>query len=145
MDLIEKSLKIALNAYSGQRDKAGRTYILHPLRVMSRMDTEEEMAVALLHDVLEDSDYTAEDLLREGIPSIVVDAVQQLTKKSRESYDEFVDRVAENPLARKVKIADIEDNINVLRLERLGDRDLERVVKYHRAWQRLKTPCRPGV
>ena len=137
MDLIEKSLEIALKAYSGQKDKAGRTYILHPLRIMSRMDTEEEMAVALLHDVIEDSDFTAEDLLSEGIPSGVVDAVRLLTKLHGESYDEFVDRVVVNPLARKIKIADIEDNINVLRLESVGDKDFQRVAKYHRAWRRL--------
>jgi (p)ppGpp synthase/HD superfamily hydrolase len=72
VDLIEKSLEIALNAYSGQKDKAAKTYILHPLRVMSRMNTEEEMAVALLHDVIEDSDFTSGDLLSENMPPAIV-------------------------------------------------------------------------
>jgi (p)ppGpp synthase/HD superfamily hydrolase len=139
MDLIEKSLEIALKAYSGQRDKAGKTYILHPLRIMSRMETEEEMAVALLHDVIEDSEFTSADLLGEGIPPIVVEAVQLLSKEEGENYHDFVDRVAENPLATKIKIADIEDNINVLRLEAIGEKDLERVAKYHRAWKKLQT------
>jgi (p)ppGpp synthase/HD superfamily hydrolase len=138
MDIIEKSLKIALKAYSGKKDKAGKTYILHPLRIMAKMGTEEEMAVALLHDVIEDSDYTSEDLLGEGIPSAVVEAVQLLSKIDGESYDQFVGRVIENALASKVKIADIEDNINLLRLESVGKKDLVRVAKYHKAWKKLQ-------
>ena len=138
MDLIEKSLGIALKAHSGQKDKAGKTYILHPLRIMSKMGTEHEMAVALLHDVIEDSDYTSEDLQREGIPSDVVEAVKLLSKVDGESYDQFIDRVIKNPLASKVKIADIEDNINILRLESVGEKDFERVAKYHRAWKKLQ-------
>lgn len=139
MGIIEKSLEIALKAYSGQKDKAGKTYILHPLRIMAKMDTEYEMAVALLHDVIEDSDYTSQDLLKEGIPPDVVDAVQLLSKMDGESYDQFIDRVIVNPLASKVKVADIEDNINVLRLEVVEEKDLERVAKYHAAWKKLNS------
>ncbi|MBB1319303.1 GTP pyrophosphokinase [Shewanella sp. SR43-4] len=117
MHIIEKSLAIALQAYSGKQDKAGKAYILHPLRVMAKMDTEYEMAVALLHDVIEDSDYTAEYLLEEGIPLDVVNALQLLSKSGDESYHQFINRVTANPLAVKVKIADIEDNINILRLK----------------------------
>lgn len=138
MDIIEKSLEIALKAYSGQKDKAGKTYILHPLRIMAKMETEEEMVVALLHDVIEDSDYTSDDLLSEGIPSAIVEAVQLLSKVDGESYDQFVDRVSENPLATKIKVADIEDNINILRLESVDQKDLERVAKYHKAWRKLQ-------
>ncbi|MCF6190646.1 MAG: hypothetical protein L3J51_09210 [Cocleimonas sp.] len=134
MNIIEKSLEIALKAYSGQRDKAGKTYILHPLRLMSKMETEEEMSVALLHDVIEDSDITAEDLLNNGIPSNVVDAVQCLTKNRGESYDDFIERVLENSLAAKIKKTDIEDNINILRLNTVSDADLARIAKYHKAW-----------
>jgi len=137
MDIIEKSLEIALKAYSGQRDKAGKTYILHPLRIMSKMDSEYEMSVALLHDVIEDSDYSREDLLAEGIPFEVVEAVQLLTKIDGETYEQFIERVIGNALAVKVKLADIEDNINVLRLESVGEKDLERVAKYHNAWKKL--------
>ena len=114
MTIIEKSLAIALRAHTGIIDKAGRAYILHPLRIMAKMTTEIEMSVALLHDVIEDSDITAIDLLSEGIPSVVVDAVLCLTKQSGENYQEFVFRAKQNPLARKVKIADIEDNINAV-------------------------------
>ena len=139
MDIIEKSLEIALKAYSGQRDKAGKTYILHPLRIMSKMETEYEMSAAILHDVIEDSNYSADDLLKEGIPLEVVEAVQLLSKVSGETYDQFIDRIVDNSLASKVKLADIEDNINILRLESVGEKDLERVAKYHRAWKKIQS------
>ena len=138
MDITEKSIEIALKAYCGKKDKAGKTYILHPLRIMAKMETEEEMAVALLHDVIEDSHFTRDDLREEGIPLAVVEAVQLLSKNDGESYDQFVGRVSENELASKIKIADIEDNINVLRLESIGEEDLARVAKYHRAWKKLQ-------
>ena len=137
MDFIEKSLKIALEAHAGQKDKAGKAYILHPLRLMARMDSEIEMSVALLHDVIEDSDFTAEDLLNNGIPSNVVNAVQCLTRIQGETYAEFIDRVIKNKLAAKIKKADIEDNINVLRLNSVTSEDLERITKYHAAWHKL--------
>lgn len=137
MNIIEKSLEIALKAYSGQTDKAGETYILHPLRLMSKMETDEEMSVALLHDVIEDSDITADDLLADGIPSTVVSAVQCLTKNKGENYETFIIRVLENKLATKIKKADIEDNINVLRLNSVGEKDLERIAKYHKAWHTI--------
>ncbi|MDN3640868.1 GTP pyrophosphokinase [Simiduia curdlanivorans] len=137
MDIIEKSLEIALKAYSGQKDKAGKTYILHPLRIMSKMESEYEMSAALLHDVIEDSDYTAENLLAEGIPREVVEAVQLLSKIEGETYDQFIDRIVGNSLASKIKLADIEDNINLLRLDSVGEKDLERVAKYHKAWKKL--------
>ena len=141
MDLIEKSLQIALSAYTGKKDKAGKTYLLHPLRMMAKMESEEEMATALLHDVIEDSDYTREQLLAEGIPNPVADAVQTLTKERGENYAQFIDRVLKNKLAVKVKKADIEDNINILRLNSIDQNDLKRVAKYHEAWKRLDKAC----
>ena len=138
MNLIEKSLDIALRVYTGQKDKAGKTYILHPLRLMNRMESDEEMAVALLHDVIEDSEMTEHDLLNEGIPTNVVDAVKCLTKDSGEDYDDFINRVSKNALASKIKIVDIEDNINILRLKTLSEKDLMRIAKYHRAWNELQ-------
>jgi (p)ppGpp synthase/HD superfamily hydrolase len=138
MKLIEKSLQIALRAYAGKTDKAGREYILHPLRVMAKMDTELEMSAALLHDVIEDSEITAEQLLAEGIPAEVVQAVQFLSKTENEEYQDFVARTKRNKLAAKVKIADIEDNMDVLRLASLDEYDLARIKKYHSAWRFLK-------
>jgi len=138
MKLIETSLQIALRAYAGKTDKAGREYILHPLRVMAKMKTDLEMSAALLHDVIEDSDITAKQLLEEGIPAEVVEAVQYLTRNENEDYQEFVSRAKKNSLAAKVKIADIEDNIDVLRLTSLDEYDLARIQKYHSAWRFLK-------
>lgn len=138
MRLIETSLQIALRAYAGKVDKAGREYILHPLRVMAKMSTELEMSAALLHDVLEDSEITAEELLAEGIPAEVVEAVQHLTKQEDEEYMDFVARAGKNKIAAAVKLADIEDNIDVLRLSSLGEEDLARIRKYHAAWHLLK-------
>jgi len=138
MKLIETSLQIALRAYAGKTDKAGREYILHPLRVMAKMKTDVEMSAALLHDVIEDSEISAEQLLSEGIPAEVVPAVQSLTKNEGEDYMEFVARAKKNTLAAKVKIADIEDNIDVLRLASLDEHDLARIRKYHSAWRFLK-------
>lgn len=137
MALIETSLTIALHAHTGVVDKAGRAYILHPLRLMAKMTTDIEMAVALLHDVIEDSDITAADLLAQGIPNEVVEAVLCLTKQADENYQDFVLRAKQNTIARKVKIADIEDNINVLRISNLTEKDLARIAKYHAAWHLL--------
>ena len=137
MKLIENSLNIALRAYTGKTDKASREYIHHPLRVMAKMGTDLEMSAALLHDVLEDSDITAQELLAEGIPAEVVEAVLFLTKDQNETYQDFIARVKKNKLATRIKIADIEDNIDVLRLASLDEADLARVQKYHSAWQFL--------
>lgn len=137
MQLIEKSLHIALRAYAGKTDKAGREYIHHPLRVMAKMKTDLEMSAALLHDVIEDSDITAEQLLAEGIPAEVVEAVVCLSRNENEDYQDFVGRTKKNELAAKIKIADIEDNIDVLRLASLDEYDLTRIKKYHSAWQFL--------
>ena len=138
MKLIETSLQIALQAYAGKTDKAGREYILHPLRVMAKMKTDLEISAALFHDVIEDSDSTAEQLLAEGIPAEVVEAVRYLSKNEHEDYMDFVTRVKKNPLAAKVKVADIEDNIDILRLAALDEHDLARIRKYHSAWHLLQ-------
>lgn len=138
MSLIETALAIALEAYAGKTDKAGKPYILHPLRLMAKMTGEEAMAAAMLHDVIEDSEITADDLRQRGMPEGVVWAVKCLTRNDGESYADFIERVRQNPFAVAIKLADIEDNLNVLRLNTLTDADLRRVEKYHRAWHRLK-------
>lgn len=137
MNLVEKSLKIALIAHEGQRDKAGLPYILHPLRLMQKMHNELEMSSALLHDVLEDSHFTPEKLREEGIPEDVIDVLLYLTKKRNETYEEFIERASNNEIAVKVKKADLEDNINILRLKEVKDKDIERLKKYHVAWNKL--------
>lgn len=140
MHLIEKSIEIALKAHTGKTDKAGAPYILHPLRLMARMETDAARAAALLHDVIEDSAVTAADLLAAGIPQAVVDAVVALTRAEDETYEAFIGRVMDNRLAVAVKKVDIADNLNVLRLPSLSESDLARVARYHRAWTKL-TAC----
>jgi (p)ppGpp synthase/HD superfamily hydrolase len=138
MHLIEKALQIALNAHAGQSDKAGKPYIMHPLRMMLQMQTDDERITALLHDVIEDSQITDKDLTNAGIPSHIIATVKVLTRSEQEDYDAFIERVLTNKLAVKVKIADIEDNLNVLRMDTLHEKDFVRIAKYHKAWQRLK-------
>ena len=136
--LIEKALAIALGAHQGQKDKAGAPYILHPLRVMLRMEMELEMIAAVLHDVVEDTGLTIEDLRRVGIPEAALAAVEHLTRREEESYEEFIERVKQNEIARKVKLADLQDNMDIKRIARPTEKDLERLKKYRRAWFALK-------
>lgn len=139
MHLLEKALALALDAHKGQVDKAGKPYILHPVRLMLALETEDEMAAALLHDVLEDSDYTAEDLKAEGIPEKVIQIVEYLTRAEGESYDDFIRRVSGNRLATRVKMKDLEDNMNLLRIDTIKKKDLERIERYHRALKDLRS------
>ena len=131
---VEDAVSIAARAHKGQKDKADAPYLLHPLRMMLRMNSEAAMMAAVLHDVVEDTDWTLERLREEGFSEEVLEAVDCLTRRDGESYDAFVERVGTNPIARQVKIADLEDNMNVRRISRLAGKDLERLEKYHRAW-----------
>ena len=137
MATFEDAVSIAARAHRGQTDKAGAPYLLHPLRMMLRMDTEAAMMAAVLHDVVEDTEWTLERLREAGFSDEVLEAVDCLTHREGESYEEFVKRVRTNPIARQVKIADLEDNMNVRRINQIGPRDLERLEKYHRAWRVL--------
>lgn len=134
---LEDAVSIAASAHRGQKDKAGAPYLLHPLRMMMRMGSEAAMMAAVLHDVVEDTDWTLERLRERGFPAEVLEAVDCLTHRDGESYEEFVGRVGKNEIAKQVKIADLEDNMNVLRIGRLGAKDLGRLEKYHRAWRAL--------
>lgn len=136
--LVEIALAVSLEAYRGKVDKAGQPYILHPLRLMARFADPAEQACALLHDVLEDSNIAADDLLKLGIPETVVNTVIALTRREGESYMAYIDRLCACSVARKVKKADLEDNLNVLRLSTLRDADLQRMAKYHKAWHRIE-------
>lgn len=139
MSTLEDAIAIAVRAHKGQKDKAGASYILHPLRVMLKMDTEIAMIVAVLHDVVEDTAYTLVDLHAQGFPEAVVSAVESLTRLPEESYEEFIDRVKLNPIARKVKLADLEDNMNLERLENVTEHDQLRQKRYAQAFQKLTT------
>ncbi len=137
MATLERAILIAAQAHLGQRDKAGAPYILHPLRMMMRMESEAAMIAAALHDVVEDSDWTLEQLRGEGFSEEVLQAVDCLTSREGETYDEFIARVRGSAIARQVKIADLEDNMNVKRIGEITPKDLARIEKYHRAWRAL--------
>ncbi len=137
MNNLEKALHIALNAHKGQKQKNGEPYILHPLRVMMQMNTMQEKMAALLHDVVEDSHMTPEQLQAEGIPDEIVHVVDLLTHRPHMSYEDYIHRLSEHPMARKIKLADLTDNMNIQRLHTLRDKDLKRLEKYHKYWLQL--------
>jgi (p)ppGpp synthase/HD superfamily hydrolase len=133
---LEDAIAFACQAHHGQVDKAGKPYILHSLRVMLRQETEAAQMVAVLHDVLEDTSVTLDGLRAAGFTPEICEAVDALTRRPGEPYDVMISRVAANPLARAVKIADLEDNMDPRRrLE--GERELQRQVVYSQARARL--------
>lgn len=137
MKSIEDAIQLAVEVHRGQKDKGGLPYILHPLEVMGLVKTHTAKMVALLHDVVEDSDYTIEELREMGYPPEVVDAVDVLTHRPDESYEAYVRRIRPHPLARQVKLADLTNNMDVRRLPELREKDVERLRRYQRAWRTL--------
>jgi len=135
--LLDTALQIAAQAHAGQKRRNGEPYILHPLRVMARVHTEEQKIVAVLHDVLEDTSWTAEQLKERGFPPHILHALDCVTKRHGERYEDFVTRSASDPLALRVKVADLEDNMDVARLPEITPKDQERLQKYHAAHRRL--------
>ena len=135
--LEELAFEIAKEAHAGQTDKAGLDYILHPLQVAAEMTTDEEKAVALLHDIIEDTDVTANELLAKGLPDNVVEAVKALTKKHNQNYAAYLAGVKKNRLATAVKLADLKHNSDLSRLEKITQKDRERAEKYRKAIEYL--------
>lgn len=135
---LERAIGIALEAHRGQKDRYGAPYILHPLRVMARVRTDTEKTVAILHDVVEDTGWTLDGLRREGFSEEVLEALDAVTKREGEAYEDFVRRSGSNPVGRRVKLADLEDNMDVRRLKSLGPEDLKRLEKYRAAWESLQ-------
>ena len=139
MSTLERAIQIATEAHRGQVDKAGNDYILHPLQVMELGNSLEEKIVGILHDVVEDTDWTFERLADEGFSPTVLDALRCVTKLSEdEPYDHFISRVQANPLAIAVKLNDLSDNMDIKRLKTLTEKDFIRLQKYHKAYWRLK-------
>ena len=141
MSTIERAIAIASQAHEGQVDKAGAPYILHPLRMMLSVDTPEARMAAVLHDVVEDTPITLDQLRGEGFPATVIEAVEALTKRPEEEndYEAFIRRVAPNPLARTVKLADLRDNCDMSRIALPTEKDRRRIEKYKRAIQYLES------
>ena len=138
MSDIERAIGLAVEAHRGQKDRNARPYILHPLTLMMKMDTEVEMMTAVLHDVVEDTSWTLAGLAAEGFPKQVVEAVDALSKRAGEAYDDYIDRLSRNSLAVKVKVADLVDNMRLTRMSELTEEDAQRLARYLRAWKKLK-------
>ena len=137
MSNLEKAIQIAVNAHTGQTRKNGTPYVLHPFRVMFRQTSEAAMIVGVLHDVVEDTDVTLDDLREAGFEAPIIQALALLSHAEATPYEEYIKRIACNPLARSVKLADLEDNMDLREIPQVAERDLSRTMKYHRAWKRL--------
>ena len=138
---LERAIEIAVSAHKGVKDKGGNPYILHPLRVMLTLNSEEEKIVGVLHDVVEDAeDWTFEKLQDEGFSTQILEGLQSVTKTSEdENYDEFVQRALTNAIGRQVKIADIKDNLDVTRLDILTEKDIKRPQSYKKSLKILQS------
>ena len=131
MATLERAIEIAAAAHANQLDKAGAPYILHPIRVMLRMTTMDEMIVAVLHDVVEDSpDWTPEKLAAEGFSPEIVDAIDAITKRPGETRIDAAKRLVINSLARAVKLADNAENMDLSRIANPTEKDFARLKEY---------------
>lgn len=132
-ELLNKMLVLATNAHAGQYDKGGKPYILHPLKVMHYLKSEDEelQCIALGHDVIEDTKVTYSELRELGITERIIEGIQALTKLPGETYDEYKERVFANTDAMRVKMADLRHNTDIRRLKGVTEKDIARVAKYH--------------
>jgi (p)ppGpp synthase/HD superfamily hydrolase len=137
MATFDRALHIALEAHKNQKDKNGAPYILHVMRVMMRGKNEDEKIVGVLHDLVEDTAWTFQDLRREGFSEHIIEAVRCLTRPEEEPYDHFIERIKTNRLAIAVKLNDLEDNMDVRRLQKLEENHLVRLNKYLKAYHAL--------
>lgn len=137
-DELKLAYSICREAHRGQKDKGGNDYYLHPLAVSSMVETEEGKIVALLHDVVEDSDITIEDLISRGFAPEIIDAVRLLTKEKNQEYMDYIESIKSNTLAREVKIADMRHNARLWRLDEIHRSDRERAIEYRQMIQYLE-------
>lgn len=135
--LLGLAIAIAHQAHAGQIDKAGKPYISHPLTVMAQMDTLETKIVAVLHDAIEDSELTIADLVRQGFPEFITDAIAAITKLDGELYEDYIVRVKSNAIACQVKIADVTHNMDISRIANPTEKDFQRLEKYQKVLQEL--------
>ena len=139
MASLNRAIEIATKAHEGATDKYGEPYINHVTRVMNMGQTDKEKIVGVLHDVIEDTHWTFEDLEKEGFSKEIIDALKCVTKTSEdEDYKEFITRVKINPLAVKVKLNDLSDNLDIKRMPVVLESDLKRLNKYLKAYNELK-------
>lgn len=133
MSTLGRAISICAQAHEGQVDKGGSPYVLHPLKVMLRLAHDQERIVAVLHDVVEDTAVTLADLRNEGFSEAVVGAIDSLTKREGETYQAFIERAARDPIARRVKLADLAENSDLSRISEPSQKDLDRLEKYRKA------------
>lgn len=133
----KSAMKLCFDAHKDQVDKSGLPYVFHPLHLAEQMDTEDEVCVALLHDVMEDTSLTANDIRAAGMPEQVIEALLLMKHSSSDEYLDYVAKLAVNPLARKVKRTDLLHNSDLTRLDKVTDADRDRVRKYKRALELL--------
>jgi (p)ppGpp synthase/HD superfamily hydrolase len=140
-EMLDKMLVIATNAHHGQFDKGGNPYILHPLKVMHylKSDDEELMCMALGHDVIEDTDVTYKDLRDAGISERVIAGIKALTKQPGQTYDEYKECVFANVDAMRVKLADLRHNTDIRRLKGVSDKDIARIAKYQKFYLEIRS------
>ena len=136
-ELTRKAIKLAFKAHEGQLDRAGLPYILHPLHVAEQMKDEDTCVIALLHDVIEDTDVTLENLREYGFTEVQVAGVESMTREDDEDYFEYIRDVKKNPLAVKVKLEDLKHNSDVSRMIEVTDRARQRLDKYKKAMEIL--------
>ncbi|NQX64629.1 GTP pyrophosphokinase [Paenibacillus alba] len=137
MSTLSKAIIIATQFHDGQTDKGGKPYILHPLRLMLKAPDNDSKIVSVLHDVIEDTNITLEQLKEEGFSKVIIEALDCLTRRKEETYEEFIQRIKPNTLARYVKLLDLEDNRDVKRIKDLSQDDFERLKRYGKAVEYL--------
>lgn len=139
-ELLNKMLVLATNRHAGQFDRGGNPYILHPLKVMYylKSDDEELQCIAIAHDLVEDTDTSFAELAEMGFTTRIIEGIRALTKMPGETYDEYKIRVKTNPDAVKVKLQDLRHNSDIRRLKGVTEKDLARIEKYHRFYLELK-------
>jgi (p)ppGpp synthase/HD superfamily hydrolase len=146
MSSLERAIAIAAEAHAGQQDKAGAPYVLHPLRMMLRLSSNDERIVAVLHDVCEDCPgWTFDRLRAEGFSEPILAALDSVTKRDGETYEDFVRRAAANPIGRAVKLADLQDNCDLSRISKPAERDFQRIEKYKKAIDLIGGLANPGA
>ena len=136
-DQFEIAMKIAVTNHYGQKDKGSKPYILHLIHVMNNVEGLDVKIVAILHDILEDTNITKDDLLNHGFSEFLVDTICLLTKPKQQEYMTYIKNVSKNMIAKKVKMADLKHNMDLTRLENITERDLSRVNKYFKAYKYL--------
>lgn len=135
--LLNKAIQIATEAHKSQIDKAGMAYILHPMRVAEHCKGTDAKIVAILHDTIEDTSITPDYLIEQGFPEDIIDGILSVTRKEGEDYYDFVKRAGVNHIGRQVKLADLEDNLDIKRLDCIKDTDIERINRYIKSYNYL--------